>query len=198
MNKKLTPDESLAFIKSRRSVFPKEFELGEVGVHEVKQLLEAARFAPTHKHTEPWRFKVFMSDARLKLAEMQVAATFQSVGINDQTQMKADKMRFNAERSGAVIAIIMKRDPKLSLSLNDELWAVACAVQNIHLHAYSMGLAGFWSTGAAVDLPEIRTMLQLEPDDVHMGWFYLGRFSNQKSLVKERASVDAFASFFHD
>lgn len=198
MNKKLTQDESLAFIKSRRSVFPKEFEDGSIPKHTIASLLEAARYAPTHKHTEPWRFTVFMGDARMQLAEIQVQATFNKVGTTEQTLMKADKMRFNAECSGAIIAIVMQRDVNKSLSENDELWAVACAVQNIHLHAASFGLAGFWSTGAAVNLPEVRNALSLAEEDVHMGWFYLGKYSKEKQLVRERLKVDDYTRFIEN
>jgi nitroreductase len=191
----LSVAESLAFIQSRRSIYPKEFEGTDVTREEIEQLIEAARYAPTHKHTEPWRFKVFQGTALTQLAETQVKALFAAKGENEMTLKKAEKMRYNAAHSGAVIAIVMRRDELERVSLNDEVWAVACAVQNMHLHAASLGLSGFWSTGAAVNFPEIRALLDLNEQDLHMGWFYLGRFSGEKPRFKDRASVAEITRF---
>ena len=63
MNMMLSEHESLAFISGRRSVFPKELEDEEVNRDEIMRLLEAARWAPTHKVTEPWRFVVVQGEA---------------------------------------------------------------------------------------------------------------------------------------
>ena len=35
---------------------------------DLKLILEAAIFAPTHKKTEPWRFKVLQNDYKIKFA----------------------------------------------------------------------------------------------------------------------------------
>ncbi len=191
----LSVAESLAFIQSRRSIYPKEFEGTDVSKEEIEQLAEAARYAPTHKHTEPWRFKIFQGEATMRLAEVQVKALFQAKGETEMTLKKAEKMRFNAAHSGAVIAIVMQRDELERVSVEDEVWAVACAVQNMHLHAASLGLSGFWSTGAAVNFPEVRALLELKEKDLHMGWFYLGRYSAEKPRFKERARVSEVATF---
>jgi len=158
-------------------------------------LLEAARFAPTHKHTEPWRFQVIQGATLATMAEVQVKALFNKVGEHEASLQKAEKLRFNASRSSAVIAIVMKRDSQERLPLNDELWAVATAVQNIHLHARSLRIGGFWSTGAAVDFPEVREWLGLDDQDIHMGWLYLGKFSGDKKLAKERLPVRVITQF---
>ena len=50
-------------IKNRRSIFPNQFSGKEVSKEEIKILLEVANWAPTHRKTQPWRFKVFREDS---------------------------------------------------------------------------------------------------------------------------------------
>ena len=45
-------------IKSRRSVFPAQYNNEPIDREEIMKILEAANWAPTHRRTEPWRFKV--------------------------------------------------------------------------------------------------------------------------------------------
>ena len=46
-------------ITSRRSVLPKDFEAGKIDDQIIWQILKNANWAPTHKMTAPWRFKVY-------------------------------------------------------------------------------------------------------------------------------------------
>jgi len=47
-------------IRERRSIFPKQYDAGKhVDDAIIRQMLENANWAPTHKLTEPWRFTVF-------------------------------------------------------------------------------------------------------------------------------------------
>lgn len=188
--------ESIQWIASRRSVFPKEFEEGTVSKIEIEQLLEAAKWAPTHKSTEPWRFTVIVDPTQKELLiNRQVAALFLSKGESEMVKAKADKFRFIGEKSSAVIAIVMKRDIQERLPVNEELWAVACAVQNIHLHSASMNIGGYWSTGAMTNDDSIREFLNLSEDDIHMGWFYLGRYSKTKTLAKTRMIQEDYVNW---
>src|SRR5688500_12630137 len=69
-------------IRNRRSVFP-QFYTGEtVDDKVIHQMIENARWAPTHKLTEPWRFIVFAGDGVKKLAEAQ-AEVYKEVTTRD-------------------------------------------------------------------------------------------------------------------
>jgi nitroreductase len=65
-----------------------------------------------------------------------------------------------------MIAICMARQAKPGklMPLWEELAAVACAVQNMHLMAASLGVAGFWSSwhDLARDSPAMLEFLGLE------------------------------------
>mgnify|MGYP003874317983 CR=1 FL=1 len=189
---KLDKIKSAEWIANRRSVYPKEFEEGEVGMDDVLACLDVAKWAPTHKLTQPWRFCVFAGSSKTDLFESLASHYLE---VNDRTEhvmLKSDKMRTNARRSSVVVAVIMKRDAQERVPLDEELWSVACAVQNIHLHAASLDIGMYWSTGALTNSDLVREKLNLHSDDRHMGWLFLGKYSKVKDLARERIGSDSY------
>ena len=49
-------------------------------------------------------------------------------------------------KAGAVIAVSLKRGDNEKIPEIEEIEAVACAVQNMHLTCTAWGLGAFWST----------------------------------------------------
>ena len=47
-------------IAKRRSIFPVQYNDKPIDKETLEKILEAANWAPTHKKTEPWRFKVLL------------------------------------------------------------------------------------------------------------------------------------------
>ena len=123
--------------------------------------MENANWAPTHGLTEPWRFTVFSGDARQRLADF-LAETYKVVTSPDEyRQSKYDGIRVNPTLAPVVIAIGLKRQKSEKISELDEIQAVACAVQNMHLTAAAHGLGGFWSTNPAAISDRMRQFLDL-------------------------------------
>ena len=56
-------------IKNRRATPPRFLAKKEVSKETIQQLLENANWAPNHKNTEPWRFKVYSGEAKQKPAD---------------------------------------------------------------------------------------------------------------------------------
>ena len=54
-------------IRNRRSVFPAQYTGEPVEKETIEQLLELANWAPTHKKTQPWRFKVIYGEGLKRL-----------------------------------------------------------------------------------------------------------------------------------
>lgn len=189
----LYPTESIAWIKKRRSVFPKMFDANSsISEEEILKLLEAARWAPTHKLTQPWRFVVFMDKGMSALTVMQIELIQKSGNDGEAIQFKIAKLEQKAKQSCAIVAIVMQRDVEKRVPEWEEISAVACAVQNVALHASSLGLAGYWSTGTFTNHEEMREYLNLEGDDLHLGWFYLGRSEATKEAKRVRRNTDEF------
>ena len=151
---------------------PVQFEAGrEVPLALLQELLENATWAPTHKRTEPWHFTVFGGAGRQKLADFQ-ADIYRATAADQFQESKLEKLRRNPLLSSHVIAIGLKRSQEVPEM--EEIAAVACAVQNLHLSAVAHGLAGFWSTGGVTYLPEANSFFGLGAADQLLGFFYLG------------------------
>jgi nitroreductase len=159
-------------IRTRRSVFTQQFVPGKVIPDEIiLQLLENANWAPTHKFTEPWRFTVFSGEGLQKLAEQQ-AAIYKEFAGDKFKQPKYEQQKKMPMLCSHVISIGMKRHE--GIPEMEEIAAVACAVQNMHLTATAYGIGAYWSTGGVTFIEEAKTMFNLGPKDRLMGFFYLG------------------------
>ena len=82
-------------IRNRRSVFPKMYNGKKVSKAIIEQVLENANWAPTHKLTEPWRFKVFRGKGLNKLSDELVKIYNQIIPTEKQTDRKREKIKTN-------------------------------------------------------------------------------------------------------
>lgn len=57
---------------------------------------------------------------------------------------------------------------------DEEMMAVACAVQNLHLMASALGLAGMWHSKGVSTHPAVARGLGLEPPARLLGFFMCG------------------------
>ena len=67
----VNPKEFDELVKNRRSIFPQDYTGEKVSDEIIRQIVDNARWAPTHKHTEPWRFIVFTGEGIKALADFQ-------------------------------------------------------------------------------------------------------------------------------
>ncbi|NND99050.1 MAG: nitroreductase [Pirellulaceae bacterium] len=170
----LNPQTITEAIRHRRTVKPKFFDDRSIDESIIQEMLTNANWAPTHGMTEPWRFHVFAGDARKRLAEF-LAATYKELTPPEQFKPnKYEGMSQNALLAQVVIVIGMKRQEIEKISELDELMAVACAVQNMHITAASHGVGAFWSTNVAAVSDQMRDFVGLGPKDRALGLFYLG------------------------
>lgn len=159
-------------ISQRRSIFPAQFSKDEIAKHTIEKLIEAANWAPTHRKTEPWRFKVFQNRAKESLGEQLVQAY--KITASKFSATKANKIAIKVDQSAAVIAICMQRDPEALVPEWEEIAATAMAVQNLWLCATDLGLGGYWSSPSFAN--QINTFLDLAAGERCLGFFYLGYY----------------------
>jgi nitroreductase len=160
-------------IRRRRSVFPKFYIPGQpIDRAIIESLLEDANWAPTHKLTEPWRFRIFHSEeSRRALSEYFSDYYTKTTPADLYSDEKMRKAGENALRAGAVIAICMRRDPLANLPEFEEIASVAMAVQNMYLTCTELQLGCFWSSPKAI--LNAGEFLRLEPEERCLGLFYL-------------------------
>ncbi|MCO8121662.1 nitroreductase [Stieleria sp. TO1_6] len=166
-------------IRNRRTVKPGQMSDQPIEKRVLDEILTNANWAPTHGMTQPWRFRVFQGDTRLELANF-LADTYKAIMPPESfKQAKYEKFRVNPTLAGAVIVVGMKRQDSGKISELDEIMAVACAVQNMHLTAAVHGLGGFWSTNPAALSDQMRDYIGLSGQDRALGLFYLGHVVGQ-------------------
>jgi nitroreductase len=161
-------------IRRRRSIKPKQMAGTDVEESIIHDMLENANWAPTHGMTEPWRFKVFTGESRAKLGAF-LASTYKKITSSDEfKEKKFESLRINPTLAPYVIAICMKRQTTEKIPVIEEIEAVACAVQNMHLTATAYGLGAFWSSNAAVCSKAMVKYVGLGNLDQVLGLFYVG------------------------
>jgi len=166
---------SSALIRRRRTIKPENMSNHAVDKRFVAAILENANWAPTHGMTEPWRFMIFSGEAREDLAAFLRRLYVLKTEEENFREDKLEKLGLNPLRADVAIVIGMKRQDSEKIPEVEEIEAVACAVQNMHLTASAIGLGAFWSTPPIVYTPEMTKFIELDPErDQCLGILYLG------------------------
>ncbi|MEM6320735.1 MAG: nitroreductase [Bacteroidota bacterium] len=168
----MSPKNITQLIRNRRSIFPKTYIDKPIPKVIIEEILENANWAPTHRKTEPWRFKVLMDEALMRLRDWQVDWYKRTTPKETFSDRKFKKLQTNPLKAGAIIAICMQRDPKASIPEWEEVAAVACAVQNMWLTASAHGIGAYWSSPKLIE--DIGPFLQLSEGERCLGFFYMG------------------------
>lgn len=176
-------------IRQRRTIKPFLMSEAPVSDADLEAILENANWAPTHGMTQPWRFRVYRGAARARLGDDLARLYTTAIPPENQKEGKADKLREMPARAPVVILVCMKRQKIEKIRELEEIEAVACAVQNMHLTATARGLGAFWSTPPFLYTPEMNTYLGLDEKDRCLGIFYLGHPADADAWPKGRRAA---------
>lgn len=164
-----------ALIRRRRTIKPADMSDRAVDPNLLAAILENGNWAPTHGMTEPWRFFVFTGEGRQRLADFCQSLYDRITPESEVRPEKREKLGNQPLLAPVVIAIGMKRQEIEKIPEIEEIEAVACAVQNMHLTASALGMAAFWSSPTVSYTDEMRQWLGLrDPRDKCLGFLYLG------------------------
>tara|TARA_R110002072_G_scaffold301400_2_gene481053 strand:+ start:13840 stop:14427 length:588 start_codon:yes stop_codon:yes gene_type:complete len=166
--------EITELIRERRTIFPEQFSDRKVHKEQIELMLNNAQWAPTHGNTQPWRFKVFTDQGRNQLSDFLSQTYLKLTPEDKQDDQKLAKLLTRPLKSSVVIAVWMKRQESEKILEIEEIEAVACAIQNMHLTCIAYGLGGFWSTPKLIYSSEMNEFLKIEEKDKCLGLFYIG------------------------
>jgi len=172
-------------IQARRTIPYKRVRPDALDPDHLEQVLEAANWAPSHRHTEPWRFAVFRGEGRARLGRL-LADTYREWAGDDFLQRKVDKAIDRCNHVPVAMAILMR--PKRVNPEFEEILAVGCAIQNLHLAAHALGIGCSWSTPAYLDHPNIRAFFDLAETDRCLGFYYMG-YMDQEAPDSKRGDL---------
>ena len=183
----ITPEQATELIRKRRAIFPKTYNGKPIEKHVIEEILENANWAPSHRLTEPWRFKVLVGNALERLSDYLSEYYKNSTPAGQFSEVKFKKMQENPEKSDCVIAICMQRDPEERVPEWEELAAVACAVENMWLTCTAHGIGCYWSTPQAAI--EANEFLGLKEGERCLGLFYMG-YHDLEGLPGKRTPIE--------
>lgn len=158
-------------IRSRRT--HKAYGPDPVPRETLLELFELARWAPNHRVTNPWRFRVVGPQA---LDTLKTAAEAYKPG-------SAAKL----DRAPTLVAVSAKQTGDAEQDQEDVL-ATAVAAYIVLLGAHARGLAAYWRT-----VPVLKA-LGVPDDELPIGLLYLGE-PRQEQRVPERSEVGEIAFF---
>lgn len=161
-------------IRNRRTIYPEQFTDRKVHKEQIDLILQNAQWAPTHGNTQPWRFHVFLDQGKEKLSQFLGETYLKQTPKDLQSDVKFAKLVRRPLLASVVIAVSMKRQSDQKIMEIEEIQAVACAIQNMHLTATAYGLGAFWSTPKLIYTDDMLAFLGLEENDKCLGLFYLG------------------------
>lgn len=166
--------EITELIKNRRTIYPEQFSDRKVHREQIELILNNAQWAPTHGNTQPWRFVIFTEEGRNKLSDFLARTYLEITPTEKQNDSKLAKMIERPFLSSVAIAVCMKRQSEGKIEEIEEIEAVACAIQNMHLTCTAYGIGGFWSTPKIIYHAKMNEFLGLNDNDKCLGIFYLG------------------------
>jgi len=182
----MTPQAITQLIRKRRSIFPRTYIERPISKAIIEEVLENANWAPNHKKTEPWRFKVLVDNALVQLRDWQVDWYHKNTPPEKFSAQKLKKLQTKPLKAACMIAICMQRDPKESIPEWEEIAAVACAVQNMWLTTTAYDIGAYWSSPEYIK--DIGSFLKLAEGERCLGFFYMG-YHETPELPANRKSI---------
>lgn len=160
-------------ITTRRTI--KEFTDQPVPDDLLMQALDAGRWAQNHRMTEPWRFLILGPVSHRAIAAINGDAVLETARADAETLAK---MRADAEAKilskPRIVAVTCCLCGDKAVEQEDYA-AVACAVQNIQLAAWGLGLGMQWSTSRFSTRPDTYSLLGVDPgQEMIAGLLYFG------------------------
>lgn len=176
-------------IRLRRNVKPQFFTGELIRDEEVKQILSASNWAPTHGYTEPWRFVVFSGESKTDFAKFQSNLYKLNTNTDSFQQRKFDKLLTTPGLASHIIAVIAHKSLQTTIPLIEEVVATSCAVQNVLLSAAEKNIAIHWTSGGMTYADEMKTYLGFEDKDRVLGFLYLGKSDEKINKEGRRLST---------
>jgi len=159
------------FIENRRAIYPKMFSGKAIPKEQIMELLVAANWAPSHKHSEAWRFVIFSGEGLQKFAVFQ-AKLYKAKSENSFQEAQYQKLLTKPLLCSHIIAVVAKRTG--IVPHQEDICATSCAVQNLWLTASAMGLGCYWSTGGSTYNDEAKPFFGMNKEDTLLGFINLG------------------------
>ena len=140
------------------------------------EILSAARFAPTHHMTEPWRFRVLGPDALAALKE---------------TAGEKEAVKLDRAPTLVVASAVLTGD---LVADEEDICAAAAAIQLVLLAATERGVATYWRTPQVLRTAPGRAAAGVPAGERVLGLLHFGT-PEREPAARERRPVEAYVAF---
>jgi nitroreductase len=162
-------------IRSRRTTF--KFKPGPVPKDVVEEILSYGIWAPNHHITEPWRFTVIGEETKLILADryrqLKMDDTPEHVEAENLAKIgELAYQKFMSKPTIIAVSFTLEGDEQHQ---REDYAATCCAMQNVQLAAWELGVGMQWSTGKITMEKDTYKLLGIDPEKEYIiGFFYTG------------------------
>jgi nitroreductase len=165
--------DTLALLKTRRSVKPMDLLSPGPTADQIETLLSIASRVPDHGKLAPWRFIIFEGEARERAGEI-IAATFAA----NNPQASADQLAFERNRlarAPLVIGVVSRAGPHVKIPEWEQQLSAGAACMMLLVAANALGFAASWITEWYAYDPTVLEQLGLTPHERIAGFVHIGQ-----------------------
>jgi nitroreductase len=121
--------------------------------------IDLARWAPNHRHTEPWRFHHLGSKAKAKVVDLNAQIVAQKKGAEAG---EAKRVRWSEVPGWLVVTCRRSEDEVQDI---EDYAATCCAIQNLSLYLWTKKVGVKWTSGAVTRHPEFFQILGIDEQE---------------------------------
>jgi nitroreductase len=138
----------------------------------VHAMLESAARAPDHGRLQPWRLILIEGDARLDFGKILAEALSRRNSLANEQALAREREK--ALRAPLIIVVATRCDRSAKIPIIEQTLSAGCAAHSIMLAAFAQGLGAMWRTGEPAYDNAVKSALGIEPDDLIVGFIYVG------------------------
>jgi nitroreductase len=174
-------------IRARRTV--KRYAARPIHPSTLEALLELAVWAPNHRMTEPWRFRVLGPEAKRIYGETlgrMRARKLEDAEVSESVRLRTIKA---ALATPATLAFLQRLDPDPGIREEDYA-AIYMGIQNLLLGATAEGFVAQVKTGPVLEDPTFRAALGASNGERVVALVHLGEPLEPPSPRSRKAAVE--------
>lgn len=164
--------DALELLLTRRSTRILDFIEPGPGEEDLKTLLTIASRVPDHGKLVPWRFILFLGDARARAGEALAAVLKEVDPEASERRVEEERKRFT--RAPLVVAVVSKAGTHVKIPEWEQVLSSAAAAHNLLLGAAALGYGATWMTEWPAYEPKARAALGLSENERVTGFVYIG------------------------
>lgn len=183
----------IEFLKTRRSVKPREMNGAGPTAAELETILTIGARVPDHGKIAPWRFIVFEGDARKKAGDI-ISQVFvkKNPGAPEQDITKA---RDSLTEAPLVIAVVSSTKSHPKVPPWEQQLSAGASAMNIVTAATALGYGANWLTGWFAFDRDVLTGLGLAQSEQLAGFIHIGKSARTNEDRPRPALTDLVTRF---